>query len=124
MPAALRTRQDQRQSRFPAVNWQEMDDSRELLRRRRGLAAPLALPAGFAALLIVGAAAAATHGTVSAGWVLGLAAAIVLAGSAVAEPTVALVLGAIGWLTVIGFSRPPYAQLQLSGSRAAAAALI
>ncbi len=101
-----------------------MDDSREPLRRHRGLAAPLALPAGFAALLVVGAAAAATHGAVSAGWVLGLAALIVLAGSAVAEPTVALVLGAIGWLTVIGFSRQPYAQLQLTGSRAGTAALI
>ena len=43
-------------------------------RRRRRLAAPLALPAGFGALLVVGAAAAATHGAVSAGWVLGLAA--------------------------------------------------
>jgi len=100
-----------------------MDDSREPV-RRRGLAAPLALPAGFAALLVVGAAAAATHGAVSAGWVLGLAAAIVLAGSGVAEPTVALLLGAIGWLTVIGFSSPPYAQLQLTGSRAGTAALI
>ena len=47
--------------------------------RRRGLAAPLALPAGFAALLVVGAIAAGTDGGLSAGWVLGLAAAIVLA---------------------------------------------
>src|SRR5215469_8323782 len=93
-------------------------------RRRRRLAAPLALPAGFGALLIVGAAAAGTHGGVSAGWVLGLAAAIVLAVSAVAEPTVAPLLGVIGWLTVIGFSRPPYAQLQLTGSHAAMAALV
>jgi two-component system sensor histidine kinase KdpD len=124
MPAALRTHQDQRQSRIPAVNWREMDDSAEPTRRRRGLAAPLALPAGFAALLVVGATAAGTHGAVSAGWVLGLAAAIALAGSAVAEPTVALLLGAIGWLTVIGFSRPPYAQLQLTGSWAATAAIV
>ena len=93
-------------------------------RRRRRLAAPLALPAGFGALLIVGAAAAATHGAVSAGWVLGLAAGIVLAVSAVAEPAVAPVLGVIGWLTVIGFSRSPYAQLRLTGSHAAAAALV
>jgi two-component system sensor histidine kinase KdpD len=61
---------------------------------------------------------------VSAGWVLGLAAAIVLAGSAVAEPAVALMLGAIGWLTVVGFSQPPYAQLRLTGSHAAVAALV
>jgi two-component system sensor histidine kinase KdpD len=93
-------------------------------RRRRRLAAPLALPIGFGALLIVGAAAAATHGAVSASWVLGLAAAIVLAVSAVAEPGVALLLGVIGWLTVIGFSHPPYAQLRLAGSHAGLAALV
>ena len=93
-------------------------------RRRRRLAAPLALPAGFGALLIVGAAAAGTHGAVSASWVLGLAAAIVLAVSTVAEPGVALLLGVIGWLTVIGFSQPPYAQLRLAGSHAGLAALV
>jgi hypothetical protein len=80
--------------------------------RRRGLAAPLALPAGFFALPLVGAVAAATHGAVSAGWVLGLAAAIVASASAVAEPAVAPVLGVIGWLTVIGFSGAPYAHLR------------
>ncbi len=82
---------------------------------RRGLAAPLALPAGFGALLVVGAAAAATGGAVSAGWVLGLAAVIVTIGAAVAEPSVAPLLGGIGWLTVAGFSRAPYAQLQFAG---------
>ena len=93
-------------------------------RRRRGLGAPLALPAGFAALLIVGAAAAGSHGAVSAGWVLGLAAAIVAAGSAVAEAPVAPVLGLIGWLTVTGFSRAPYAQLRPAGRGAAEAAIV
>jgi two-component system, OmpR family, sensor histidine kinase KdpD len=93
-------------------------------RRRRGLAAPLALPAGFAALLIVGAIAAGTDGALPAGWVLGLAAAIVLIGAAAAELAVAPVLGAIGWLTVIGFSRAPYAQLRLTGSHAAVSALV
>jgi len=73
--------------------------------RRRGLAAPLALPAGFAALLVVGALAAATGGRVDATWVLILAAVIVAAGSLVAEPSVAPLLGATGWLTVAGFSR-------------------
>jgi two-component system sensor histidine kinase KdpD len=92
--------------------------------RRPRLAAPLALPAGFGALLIVGAAAAGTHGAVSANWVLGLAAVIVLAVSAVAEPAVAPLLGVIGWLTVIGFSQPPYAQLRLAGSHAGLAALV
>jgi|HubBroStandDraft_6_1064221.scaffolds.fasta_scaffold22958_5 two-component system sensor histidine kinase KdpD len=93
------------------------------VRRRRGLAAPLALPAGFGALLVLGAAAAATHGAVSAGWVLVLAALIVGIGSAVAEPVVAPVLGAIGWLTVAGFSRAPYAQLQPTARLAAEAGI-
>jgi len=92
--------------------------------RRRGLAAPLALPAGFFALLLVGAAAAGTHGGVSAGWVLGFAAAVVAAGSAVAELAAAPVLAVIGWLTVIGFSRPPYAQLRPDDRLAAGAALL
>jgi two-component system, OmpR family, sensor histidine kinase KdpD len=87
-------------------------------RRRRGLAAPLALPAGFGALLVVGAAAAATHGGLSAGWVLALAAAIVTIAAAIAEPAAAAVLAAVGWLTVLGFSRAPYAQLHLSGTPA------
>jgi len=91
--------------------------------RRRGLAAPLALPAGFAALLLVGAAAAGTGGRLDATWVLILAAVIVAAGSFVAEPAVAPLLGAIGWLTVVGFSRAPYAQLHPTGPAAARAAV-
>jgi two-component system sensor histidine kinase KdpD len=92
--------------------------------RRRGLPAPLALPAGFAALLLVGAIAAGTGGGLSAIWVLILAAVIVAAGSLVAEPAVAPLLGAIGWLTVVGFSRPPYAQLQPTGPLAVRAAVV
>ncbi|HEY2551795.1 MAG TPA: DUF4118 domain-containing protein [Streptosporangiaceae bacterium] len=93
-------------------------------RRRRGLSAPLALPAGFGALLAVGAAAAGTHGGLDALWVLILASAIVLAGCAVAEPVAAPVLGAIGWLTVIGFSAAPYAQLRPAWPQAWRAAAI
>jgi two-component system, OmpR family, sensor histidine kinase KdpD len=92
--------------------------------RRRGLAAPLALPAGFAGLLVVGALAAGTGGRVDATWVLVLAAIIVTAGSLAAEPTVAPLLGAIGWLTVVGFSRAPYAQLHPTGPAAARAAIV
>ncbi|HTZ29162.1 MAG TPA: DUF4118 domain-containing protein [Streptosporangiaceae bacterium] len=92
--------------------------------RRRGLAAPLALPAGFAALLAVGGLAAATGGRVDGTWVLVLAAVIVTAGSFVAEPAVAPLLGVIGWLTVVGFSRAPYAQLHPTGSMAARAAVV
>ena len=97
---------------------------RSVGRRRRGLAAPLALPTGFGALLVVGAAAAASHGAVSAGWVLLLVAIVVAAGSMAAEPAVAPVLGAIGWLTVAGFSRPPYAQVQLSAPGTTRAAVV
>jgi len=94
------------------------------VRRRRGLSAPLALPAGFAALLVVGAIAAGTGGGLTASWVLILAAVIVAVGSLVAEPAVAPLLGAIGWLTVVGFSRPPYAQLRPTGPLAGHAAVI
>ena len=45
--------------------------------QRRGLAAPLALPAGFAALLVIGAAAAMLHGRLPAVAVLALAAVVV-----------------------------------------------
>jgi two-component system sensor histidine kinase KdpD len=92
--------------------------------RRRGLAAPLALPAGFAALLVIGAIAAGSGGGIDAIWVLILAAGVVLAGSVVGEPAVAPLLGAIGWLTVVGFSRPPYAQLHPTGPVAVRAAIV
>ena len=91
---------------------------------RRGLAAHFALPAGFAALLVVGAAAAGLGGRLPATGVLILAGLVVYAGSAVAEPLAALALGLIGWLTVTGFSRPPYAQLRMTGPVAARAALV
>jgi two-component system sensor histidine kinase KdpD len=91
-------------------------------RRRRGLAAPLALPAGFAALLVVGAAAA--HGALPAGWVLVLAATIVTIGAATGEPAVAPVLASVGWLTEVGFSHAPYGQLQLTSSTAARAGAV
>src|ERR1700683_1767966 len=92
--------------------------------RRRGLAAPLALPAGFAALLAVGARPPGAGGGVDATVVLVLAAVIVTTGSFVAEPAVAPLLGAIGWLTVVGFSRAPYAQLHPTGALAARAVIV
>jgi len=106
------------------MTWSHRLDRPPRRRRPRGLAAPLALPAGFAALLVIGAIAAGTHGGVDATWVLILAAVVVLAGSAVAEPAVAPLLGTIGWLTVVGFSRAPYAQLHLTGAVAARAAVV
>ena len=84
-------------------------------RRRRGLAAPFALPAGFAALLVLGAFAAGLHGRLPAGAVLAIAAVVVAVGCMVAEPAVAPLLGAIGWLTAVGFAGPPYGQLRPTG---------
>ncbi len=91
---------------------------------RRGLAAHFALPAGFAALLVVGATAAGLGGRLPATGVLILAGLVVYGGSAVAEPLAAAALGLIGWLTVTGFSHPPYAQLRMTGPVAARAALV
>ena len=93
-------------------------------RSPRGLAAHFALPAGFTALLVTGALAAGLGGRLPATGVLVIAAAVVLSISAVSEPLVAPVLGVIGWLTVVGFSRPPYAQLRMTGPVAVRAALV
>jgi len=92
-------------------------------RAPRALAAHYALPAGFTALLLTGALAAGLGGRLPATGVLILAAVVVFAISAVAEPLVAPALGVIGWLTVAGFSRPPYAQLRMTGPVAVRAAV-
>jgi two-component system, OmpR family, sensor histidine kinase KdpD len=75
-------------------------------------------------LLVVGALAAGTGGRVGPIWVLVLAAIVVGAGSAVAEPKVAPLLGAIGWLTVAGFSSRPFAQLHVTGPTALRALIV
>jgi two-component system sensor histidine kinase KdpD len=91
--------------------------------RRQGYPAPYALPAGFAALFAVGTVAAALHGRLPGTGVL-IACAVVVAGlSTLSEPVAAVPLGVIGWLTVIGFSRPPYAQLRPTGTVAVQAAI-
>lgn len=90
--------------------------------RRRTVAAPYALPAGFTALLLIGAIAAVTLGVLSPGWVLVLAAVVVTLVASIAELGAALFLTLAGWFAVAGFSAPPYAQLKLtwdSGIRAA-----
>jgi two-component system sensor histidine kinase KdpD len=81
------------------------------------------LPAGFAALLAIGTVAAALGGRLGAAGVLVACAVVVGALAAVAEPTAAIPLGVIGWLTAVGFSRPPYADLRLTGSVAGRAAI-
>ena len=77
--------------------------------RQRGIPAPYALPVGFAAFLVVGTVAAALHGRLDATGVLIACAAVAGAMSFVAEPIASVLLAGIGWLTVAGFSHPPYA---------------
>src|ERR1700722_11699630 len=90
---------------------------------RRGLPAPYMLPAGFAALLAIGTVAAGLHGRLDATGVLICCAVVVGALAPVSEPTAAAPLAVIGWLTVVGFSRPPYADLRLTGAVASRAAI-
>src|ERR1700756_3770933 len=73
--------------------------------RQRGLPAPYALPAGFAAFLVVGTVAAALHGRLDATGVLIACAAVAGAMSFVAEPIASVPLAGIGWLTVARSSR-------------------
>src|SRR5580658_8210229 len=91
---------------------------------QRGIPAPYALPVGFAAFLAVGTVAAALHGRLDATGVL--IACTVVAGtvSFLAEPIAAVALAGIGWLTIVGFSRPPYAQLRPTGPAAVHAAIV
>jgi len=90
---------------------------------RPGFPAPYALPTGFAALFAVGTVAAALNGRFPAAGVLACSAAIVAAVSALSTAPAAAPLAVIGWLTVIGFSQPPYADLRPTGGTAAAAAI-
>jgi two-component system, OmpR family, sensor histidine kinase KdpD len=91
---------------------------------QRPVPAPFALPAGFAAFLAVGTVAAALHGRLDATGVLIACAVVAGAMSFAAEPVASVLLAGIGWLTVVGFSRPPYAQLRPTGTAAAHAAIV
>jgi two-component system, OmpR family, sensor histidine kinase KdpD len=91
---------------------------------RGGLAAPYSLPAAFAALFAVGTVAAGLHGRFPATDVLIASAAIAGIAAVVSEILAAVPLGIIGWLTVVGFSRPPYAELRPTGALAAQAAVV
>jgi two-component system sensor histidine kinase KdpD len=88
------------------------------------MSAPYALPAGFAAFLAVGTVAAALHGRLDATGVLIACAAVAGTMSFLADPVAAVLLAGIGWLTVTGFSKPPYAQLHPTGPAAAHAAIV
>ena len=92
--------------------------------RQRGLAAPFALVTGFGALFALGTVAAGLHGRFSPTAMLIAVAAVVTALSFVAEPLAAIPLGFVGWLTVVGFSHPPYGQLRLTGPFAGRSAVV
>jgi two-component system, OmpR family, sensor histidine kinase KdpD len=91
---------------------------------QRSIPAPYALPVGFAAFLALGTVAAALHGRLDATGVLIACTLVAGAVSFAAEPVAAVALAGIGWLTVVGFSRPPYAQLRPTGPAAAHAAVV
>jgi len=90
---------------------------------QRGIPAPYALPVGFAAFLAVGTVAAALHGRLTATGVLIACAVVAGVMSFAAQPAASVLLAGIGWLTTVGFSRPPYAQLRPTGPAAAHAAI-
>jgi two-component system sensor histidine kinase KdpD len=92
--------------------------------RGRALPAHYALPAGYAAMFLVGAVTAALHGALPAAGVLAWLAVVVAVLSAVSDPRAAPLLGVVGWLMAVGFSRPPYGQLRLGGAQAGRAALV
>ena len=89
---------------------------------QRAVPAPYALPAGFAMFLAVGTVAAALHGRLPPTGVLIACAAVAVAVSFAAEPVASVLLAGIGWLTAVGFSQPPYAQLRPTGPAAVHAA--
>ena len=91
---------------------------------QRAIPAPYALPVGFAMFLAVGTVAAGLHGRLPATGVLIACAAVAGAMSFAAEPVASVLLAGIGWLTAVGFSRPPYAQLRPTGPAAAHAAVV
>jgi two-component system, OmpR family, sensor histidine kinase KdpD len=91
---------------------------------QRAIPAPFALPVGFAMFLAVGTVAAGLHGRLAASGVLIACAAVAGAMSFAAEPVASVLLAGIGWLTAVGFSRPPYAQLRPTGPAAVHAALV
>src|SRR5260370_23201873 len=91
---------------------------------QRAIPAPYALPFGFAMSLAVGTAAAGLHGRLPATGVLIACATVAGAMSSAAEPIASVLLAGIGWLTAVGFSRPPYAQLRPAGPAAAHAAIV
>ncbi len=91
---------------------------------QRAIPAPYALPVSFAMFLAVGTVTAGLHGRLPATGVLIACAAVTAVMSFAAEPIASVPLAGIGWLTAVGFSRPPYAQLRPTGPAAVHAAIV
>ncbi len=89
----------------------------------RGIPAPYALPVSFAAFLAIGTLAAGLHGRLTATGVLIACAIVAGLMSFAAVPAASVPIAGIGWLTVAGFSRPPYADLRPTAATAVAAAV-
>jgi two-component system, OmpR family, sensor histidine kinase KdpD len=92
--------------------------------KQRAIPAPFALPVGFAMFLAVGTVAAGLHGRLHGTGVLIACAFVTGIMSFASGPMAAVPLAGIGWLTVVGFSRPPYAQLRPTGPAAVHAAIV
>ena len=107
-----------------AANRQSNEREMTLRQARGGFPAPYALPVAFAALFAVGTVAAGLNGRLPATGVLIAAAVVVGITSFLAEPVTSVPLGIIGWLTVTGFSQPPYSHLKPTGRTAADAAIV
>ncbi|MHB1595635.1 MAG: sensor histidine kinase [Streptosporangiaceae bacterium] len=80
---------------------------------RTGRAGAYALPAGAAALLMIGAAAASVRVGHGATWLIAAVTAVVLGTGLLAEPAGGLLVTAAGWLAVQAFSGPPYGRVRL-----------
>ncbi|HEX6518610.1 MAG TPA: DUF4118 domain-containing protein [Streptosporangiaceae bacterium] len=89
----------------------------------RGIPAPYAMPVSFAAFLAIGTAAAALHGHLTGTGVLIACAIVAGLMSFAAVPAASVLIAGIGWLTVAGFSRPPYAELRPTATTARDAAI-
>jgi two-component system, OmpR family, sensor histidine kinase KdpD len=90
----------------------------------RQLPPHLVLPACSAALLCLGAFAAALDGRLGPYAVLGCCVAIVFWAAAASTFTAGLEVAAIGWLTAVGFARAPYAVIDSHHRPLTAAALV
>jgi two-component system, OmpR family, sensor histidine kinase KdpD len=98
-----------------------MDTDRPALRR---LPAHLVLPAAAAALLLLGAVAAALNGRLPATGVLIGSALIVVVAATVSSLSTTAAVAAIAWMTTISFARAPYAVLSADRRPVALSAIV